>query len=340
MPAAITLIAPGLAAPVLDNRYSDSIALDGLSWLLGRGTRLASGPATAYSSIADALHCSAADVAARLQIDLPAAEPGYWLIADPVHFYPDRDRLLLADASQFELSAAEAATLVTELNQHFASNGLQFHAPQPKRWYLRLAEDPQLQLTPLTAAINQDINPLLPRGATALSWHALLNEIQMCCHVSKVNTERSARNLPLINGVWLSPGARLPTPACQPIQPAPLLGGDNVALAGLARLLGCEHMAHPTVAACLARQQPCIIWLDELTLPVCHADTEAWLQALLQLESAWFAPVRAALAAGALQQARIMIPGQEETLTLELNALSRWQFWRRPTKLSSITRTP
>ena len=71
-------------------------------------------------------------------------QPGahYWLRADPIGIRMQKDQVTLQ--SDIALSADEASCLCESLNAHFEADGLQFYAPHPKRWYLKLEQAPSI----------------------------------------------------------------------------------------------------------------------------------------------------------------------------------------------------
>ena len=106
---------------------------------------------------------------APLTLELDGGEPddAYWLRADPVHMKIERNRLLLVDNALFDLQHEEAQALASALNAHFERDGLAFHAPHPKRWYVKVARTPALVTHSMNEAAGHDVKPYLPEGADA-----------------------------------------------------------------------------------------------------------------------------------------------------------------------------
>ena len=124
---------------------------------------------------------------------------GCWLRADPVNLNLQRDRLLLAGV---RVASEEAAALCASLNTHFAGQGIEFFAPHPQRWYVRLGELPRIRTTPLSQAIGGDVRAALPAGEDASRWHQLSNEIQMLLHAHPLNEIREVHGETIVNSVW------------------------------------------------------------------------------------------------------------------------------------------
>ena len=150
----------------------------------------------------------------RLPADLPLApyalrgegdEPGdhCWMCADPVHLKVHGDRLLLADASRFTVTPEEARDFIGTLNAHFAAEGITFIAPNPQRWYLRIAPGQNLRIAPTSEVAGRSIHEFLPAGVDGAPWRRILNEAQMALHDHPRNQERESRGELSVNSVWL-----------------------------------------------------------------------------------------------------------------------------------------
>ena len=198
------------------------------AWLLGRfGVgKQQDWPAAPYSLAADG----------------GAPESDWWLRADPVHIRVGRDSPSLADTAAFDLARDEAQALVASLNAYFAPDNLVFHPTRPDRWYVRCVRPSAIATTPTADARGRPLETLLPQGADAPRWHAVLNEVQMLLHEHPVNDAREARGALPVNSVWLWGGGTLVKPARTPY--ACVLSGDPVAR-GLALAAGARHEPVP-----------------------------------------------------------------------------------------------
>ncbi|GLS04091.1 hypothetical protein GCM10007860_12370 [Chitiniphilus shinanonensis] len=319
------LVIPHAAWPERDveREVVAGLALPALAWLIGRGAREKHLPLDFHSWLAQRYGLPALPVAPlTLALDAPGEEAGYWLRADPVHLRANRDQLTLSDAAPLAIRPDEAAALVEALNRLLAEDGLRLIAPTPTRWYLCLPRDPGLETTPLHAVIGRDIHPALPRGADALQWHRLLNEIQMLLYTHPVNDARFEAGQPQINSLWLWGGGESPLPS------TPEAPSDTV------------YTADPLVAALTAagkgRVEPPagvdelsatgMVVLDQLADPAGYGDAYAWREAWLALERDWFAPLAARLRRGELEEVALTFP--ELGLAVETGAGARWRFWR------------
>jgi len=110
------------------------------------------------------------------------------------------------------LGEAEAQALVTRLNQHFAGDGLQFVAPVPDEWLVRIGHEPALNTRALETVVGKSLRNLLPAGDDAPQWRRWEQEIQMLLHAHPVNAARERSGMAPANGVWFDLGGRLPPP--------------------------------------------------------------------------------------------------------------------------------
>src|SRR5687768_12456138 len=166
-----------------------------------------------------------------------AALPGTWMRADPVHLRIDHDSLKLHDASILEVTREESAALVAALQAHFVSDGLEFHARAPDRWYVRVPVDEVASTTPLARALRRDIFGLLPTGGRRINWRSAITEAQMVLGAHEVNAHREAAGRPPINSVWLWGEGALPAEVSKPYA---LVYADDVFARGLGVLSGAE----------------------------------------------------------------------------------------------------
>ncbi len=128
------------------------------------------------------------------------------LQAHPVHFRPDRDRLLLLPPSGVP-SPALARRLGRRFDAHFAAEGLRLETDHPPPWFL-LGGGPQARFTPLEEVPRLGLEAALPAGEGAGYWRRVLNECQMLFHPGPLEEDpewlRSG-----VNGLWLDGAGRL-----------------------------------------------------------------------------------------------------------------------------------
>jgi hypothetical protein len=260
-------------------------------------------------------------------------DPGavLWLRADPVHLRADRNRVLLMPGQGLAVTAAEAQSLTAALAPLLAGKFL-LHALQPDRWCLQAVDSAQAEAGSRAPAdlAGADIDAHLPPK----SWHLLLTEIQMALYEHPANTLREQRGEPVINSVWLWGAGKLPAAAQGPWQS--VSASDSVAL-GLARRAGMRHRAAGAGAVEWLGRAPedgrHLLVLDELRGARASGDEDAPLKQLRDLESNWFAPLRAALISGRIGMLTVHVPDAAASFEAVRGDLRR--FWRRPRPLAS-----
>ena len=252
---------------------------------------------------------------------------GYWLRADPVSLVLHRDSFSLAECTP-ALRLEQAQQLVDALNRHFAADGMRFHAVDARRWYLSLAQRPELRTHPLAQVLGRDIQPRLPQGADGLKWHGLLNELQMLLHAHPVNADLEQDGAMPVNSVWLWGGGELVAGTPQP----DLSVWANDALArGLA-------LAHQSRLAALPSSAQ--DWLRHAHESGEHLVVHPLLpsmdpqQALEWLENAWFAPLLDMLRKGRVARLTLHLAGDSVNSFTVMRA-DLWKFWHRARPLEN-----
>lgn len=264
-----------------------------------------------------------------LEADGGKAGDAYWLRADPVHLRVMRDRIVLADSRALNLTQQESDVLADAIGAHFGST-LQPRALQPAHWYIKLANAPRLQTTPLAIAAGRDIQPLMPQGEDALQFRSMLNEVQMLLHAHPVNQIREQRGELAVNALWLWGGGIKPAPSNQP---SVTLYTQDRANAFLATRYGARVDTETDVSAAL-KSLKSIVVLDELTPSGQCGDMFGWWDALSMLEHHWFAPLLGSL--GGFRLATLALSDPINGRTLHVNRGDTWKLWRRPGNLHAM----
>lgn len=332
-PTSLTLLIPGLFGP--SPTVESAPVLPALeTWLARSEPQSAAG--RGFESVLFALFGAEAPGDADLPVaavtralDLGVIDNGWWLRADPVHLHPERDRLILTDSRQLDITPDEASRLVGEIMELYKADGWLLKAARPGRWYLKPPRAPRMATTPLAEVVGRDIHPYLPRGADGKAWHTILNEMQILLHASKVNEERERRGKLPINSLWFWGGGRLPK--LKPVTWRGLWSEEPLSLA-FARLAQVPSHARPADFGAWRRQAPQgehLLVLDELRQPLEYNDADGWSSAIAALEQTWLAPLFAAVREGAIEHARLLTDsGHQYLLTRRL--ARRWWRWRRP----------
>lgn len=334
----LTLLMPGLSW--LDAHDGAEVcrglSLPALSTLLGHGTRQTA-PTTLSQFYQQPLGMPGESIASQLA-RRAGLDAGHWLLADPVHVRIDRDRALLADVGVMSLAQHEADALLLSLNQHFAEDGLQFHAPQPGRWLLQLPDASRATFTPLPDAVGENVNEHLPAGERGLHWSRLLNEMQMLLYIHPLNDEREARGELPVNSVWLWGDAVEAGPGAVVERPDLVLADDELLqLQAIAAGLPCDAAPYACdgLLAAAGNSEHILLLQDALLAAAQYRDAWGWREQLQRMEQDWFAPLLQLLRQGQLQQLRLLCHGPAGfELTISRRAL--WKFWQRPQALAVV----
>lgn len=247
-----------------------------------------------------------------------------WARAEPVHLLTAIDHLRLAAPVPVRLEAGESAALLESLGAHLAGTGFELRSLADGGWLCRCPDGLQCETVEPARALGRNLRDVLPSGRDAVRLRSLVNELQMLLHEHPVNERRAARGLPPVNSVWLwGIGS-----ACDPVARAKgEFLTDDAWLAGLWRRHGGRVRPVTELVEALA-QQGADLRVASLAAIVGLSASGAWRS----LESALFAPVRAALVAS--RAARVSLHTGREVIGL--TPLARWAFWRRPRPLVEV----
>jgi hypothetical protein len=260
------------------------------------------------------------------------AAPGAacWLQADPVHLRVYRDQLLLAPPGA--ITAGEAGALTDALNAHFAEDGLEFSAPVPQRWYVRVRDEPRMRTTPTAEATGRNIDGLLPEGDDGPRWRHIINEAQMLLHEHPCNEARETRGELPVNSVWPWGAGRVPqVPRDAPygvVWSVHPLAAGIASVTGLPlRILPQSGAQLPATPGDLGDDKPQLLVLDALHASL-GGDPEEWRGALGKMETHWFAPLFDALKRGELSSLTLHALGPDRSCTVTATRLDALKFWR------------
>jgi hypothetical protein len=305
-PAAAVEHAPVLGTLLRHARRQEERAEDADAWLCRRFAvaRQQDWPAAPFAALGDGLQ----------------AGDGYWLCAAPVSLALQRDSFALTESTP-ALRLEQAQQLVDALNAHFAADGMHFYAADARRWYLNLAQRPDLRTHPLTRVMGRDVQPFLPQGADGLKWHGLLNELQMLLHGHPLNADLEEQGVLPVNSVWLWGGGEL---AAGLPQRGWSVWTDDVLARGLALAHECRTAALPASAQEWWRQA------DDAMEQLLVLPSES----LTRLEQDWFAPLLDMLRKG--QVARLTLHLVDETVnSFTVTRTDLWKFWHRARPLEN-----
>lgn len=262
------------------------------------------------------------------------ASRGYWLRCDPVHFYLRQTSLYLSSAAGAP-SAAESQGLVAALNAHFHNDGLLFYAGADGRWYVRTETHTDLTTRPLSAALERDIDTVMPTGADSRYWRSILNEVQMLLHAHPLNAARETRGLPVFNSIWLWGGGSLSAAGALSTETR----YDRVwADEPLARALA----AHAKVSAApLPHTADAVLAAGGNALVVINAlrdaagDLQSWQKTVEIMEQHWIAPCYAALKNRRVALLTLVVTDALHYRRIDITPANLWRWWRSTKSLAA-----
>jgi hypothetical protein len=259
--------------------------------------------------------------AVSLAVD-EAPQPGQWLRADPVYARIERDTLVLHHAAMLAIEPEEARALVAALRELFGADGLEFHAPRPDRWYVRVPAGELPRTTPLGEALGRDVFGRLPRGEGRINWAAALTEAQMMLATHPVNLAREAARRPPVNAVWFWGGGSLPRDVAPAY--ARVFATDPFA-AGLAHLSGAVLAPPPASLRELEVAPSTLVVIDVAAAALDAGDAAGWRSAVESLDERWFAGLGSYLAHGTV---RLVMPARTDACVATLTPRARWRLFR------------
>ncbi len=328
----LTLLVPDLLPPADAPEAMRSLRLPGLeTWLARADTSREPGTGNAWLLRQWGLGAGAPTAALTLAADGGPRE-GTWLRADPVHQRVDRDALVLHDAAVLALAREEADEAVGALNEFFAADGLEFVAPSPERWYVRVPPEELPRTVPLESAIGRNPFGMLPEGGGRLKWPSIFSEAQMLLARLPSNAARQSEGRPTLNAVWFWGGGSFPSGLPRPFS---CVAATEALARSLALASGCAVQALPAGPTQLPLRGSgnCLAVIDRLQAPLRRGDVEAWLAAARDLERDWFGNLGGALSAfGSL---RIVLPSERDTAVFDVAPLARWRLHRRRRPLAA-----
>lgn len=239
-------------------------------------------------------------------LDARDAGLGSWVRCDPAHVRPEMSTArMLAHGPALELTQAEAEALVAPMRSLFGDFGMPISTPHPDRWYVHLAEAPQLPaMVPPEIAVGRDLLECLPPGPQGARWRQLWNDAQVILHQHEVNRRRAAAGKATVNSLWFWGGGNLPDSARS--DATGVLSLDPV-LQGLARL------------AEVAERSPAAAFERGTLIDLGH------LRDLADVERGVLAEALQALRAGRIDEVLIDFAHGRRWI---LRAGQRWRFWR------------
>lgn len=259
---------------------------------------------------------------------------GIWMRADPVSLRVEREAVILADHSVFELNQHEVSVLATDARQVFMEYGIELYTPTNNRWYLKLHDVPNICATPIHEVVGENIHNNLYVGKDKDLWNRLANNIQICLHNCSVNYERQQRAQLPINGVWIWGAGKLPKAVPQPAWS--VIFSDEVTTYGLSKLTVVPHHHLPesltTVISQSGSQDNILVVISSGIKYQQYYDLDGWKGFVGGLENRWFADVENLFKQKKISKLTLLTELSQE---LTITKYSFMKFWRRNSPLHS-----
>lgn len=316
----LRLIVPNLIPPSdIAAEVCAGLCLPALEKLLARGKKSTSAAMTLEDGLCAAFGVQSVAPVRAAADGLDTGEE-YWLCADPVNLQLHRAQMMLLP--EVTLSGEEATALCGSLNEHFAGMGLRFHAPHPQRWYLQVAEEPQMTTTPLSRAAWSDAKFYQPQGEDALHWQRIITELQMVLYAHPLNQAREARGEMIVSSLWLWGGGR-----AQPLSAGlDAVGGNSELASAFAKAAGVPQIE--SLSGMLDGQYEDGLWVcDAPGKALQRGDLYAWREAAQQVERECAMPLLKALQGGRLRRLKLEVLGESDARTFVLTRGDALKLW-------------
>ncbi len=253
----------------------------------------------------------------------------YWLRADPIHLSVNRDRMVLLDASQLDITPAESVALLQTLVEHFKKDNFSIHAPYPERWYISSNQPIAIHSHPTSEVRGCNVADYWFDGADRALWQTRLSEMQMLLHAHPVNEAREAAGRLQINGIWFWGAGDMPSALTRNY--AQIVSND-VLLKGIAsitavRFINASQFSWSELS--VIQNGNTLLALDHLASPAVYGEWDTWQTALTALERNWFKPALSALKMGQLKEIKIYAPNKKQNRVFSVNRIDLMKFWRR-----------
>lgn len=274
--------------------------------------------------------------AAAILADLYQQSRGYYVIAELTEFKADLTTVFCLGKHHLQVTDEEAESLIQDLKTLLPPD-VTVKLLTANTWLIKMPQPIQLETLPLTNILSKQVPTPMLRGKDAPQWQRLQTELQMVWHVSPVNQQRQAANLPLINALWLSGEGELPQ--VQSIPKWQYVWTDDAVTEGLATWAGCQLLPftkekdHPFQIPTLAANWQGVVVINQLLEAELVLDS--WQQQLHQLDQQLFKPLLTALHQRQLNRISIWLGGEKSYV---ITRGHRWRFWRRQRALSDYWR--
>jgi hypothetical protein len=158
---------------------------------------------------------------AAWQVKQAARDPqgAAWAWITPCHWRVGRDRIGMDHPRQLDLTSQESQALVEAMRPYFSQDGIELEYDAPTLWLARGDVFRDLPCASTDRVIGHDVDPWLPRDASARPIRRLQQEMQMLLYTHPVNEERTRGGQQPVNSFWVSGTGALPASGARPAAP-------------------------------------------------------------------------------------------------------------------------
>lgn len=253
-----------------------------------------------------------------------AVDDGWWFLLQPVHLHIALDHLVLTDLRQLSVSELESRALFDLIAPLFEESGLAFFYGNESEWFVRADDWHELRTATPDSACGHNIDIWMPKGAAALAWRKLQNEIQMTWFGHPIQEERERRGLKPVNSLWLWGGGS--GKHGNVINPYDSVANVPSPLDALA-----SHSQELDSAAFMSHfPKHGLVVLDNLTEAALAGDWGSWIEHANKLETDWFAPLLHALKKGDADSLTILIGDGIRLKSWTCSRATLRKFWLKP----------
>ena len=262
-----------------------------------------------------------AALSALAQLPVEQVLTSSWVQLDPVLLKPDRDQLLLYAPAQDPV-AQDLLSVADLLLQNFDDVFSEILLTSNNCLLARLVNDFHIRTRPTAAVVGRSVQAFLPDGDNALSWHGIMNEIQMLLHTTAYAETR-------FNALWPHGYGRLPDGVA--LQREITLVGDDDLIRGLAGFVGSPQKTSAEFWAAAESIAGDYLIVDETIHEAIEAQSFTQWQKQMQQLDAKLAVLLQQCRSGQLRQLHLY---DADGRHFCYRSKHRWRLWRKKSGIS------
>ena len=188
-----------------------------------------------------------------------------------------------------------------------------------KLWFVRADDWNDLETSSPDAAVGHNIDIWMPRGQGDRAWRKLHNEVQMTWHTLEINHRRELQGQRMVNALWCWDAGPVAEAAN---------GRFDLAVSALDAFMPIASQPEaPAFTSLPASAERTLVVIDSMTPAALASDWGTWIADMEATERNWFAPVLAALDAGQLGRAALVLTDGNRLARCECSRIGLKKFW-------------